>query len=34
MNMKVCPKGHFYDGDTNVNCPVCEAEKRQGGAAE
>ena len=27
MNMKTCPKGHFYDGDTNATCPVCAAEQ-------
>lgn len=31
MNMKTCPKGHFYDGDTNASCPVCAAEQSGGG---
>lgn len=28
MEMRTCPKGHFYDGDVNATCPVCEAEKK------
>ncbi|MCD8118337.1 MAG: FHA domain-containing protein [Lachnospiraceae bacterium] len=32
MDMRTCPKGHFYDGDVNATCPVCEAEKRSAGA--
>lgn len=28
MNMKTCPKGHFYDGDTNTTCPTCAADNR------
>lgn len=30
MNMKTCPKGHFYDGDTNATCPTCAAENNRG----
>lgn len=28
MNMKTCPMGHFYDGDTNATCPACVAEMK------
>lgn len=28
MNMKICAKGHFYDGDTNNTCPMCAAERQ------
>lgn len=34
MNMKTCPKGHFYDGDINATCPTCEAEARAARATE
>lgn len=29
MDMKECPKGHFYDGDLNASCPECEMEKQR-----
>ncbi|MCD8155509.1 MAG: hypothetical protein LUF78_12660 [Clostridiales bacterium] len=32
MDMRKCEKGHFYDGEVNAACPVCEAEKRNSGA--
>ncbi|RKJ07279.1 FHA domain-containing protein [bacterium D16-54] len=31
MNMKICAKGHFYDGDTNHTCPMCAAEGQNAG---
>lgn len=34
MDLKICPKGHNYNGDINATCPVCEAEKRGGGMTE
>ena len=30
MDLKICPKGHNYDGDVNPTCPVCAAEKQGG----
>ena len=28
MDLRICPKGHNYNGDVNATCPICEAEKR------
>lgn len=30
MDMKQCPRGHFYDGELNTSCPECAAENRNG----
>lgn len=30
MNMKQCPRGHYYDGDLNATCPTCAAEGSMG----